>query len=358
MPTRRARAVLGRRPRDLQGSALLGCPAAPAIADSPATCPTATRRAVLGLALATGRPQPAGASDHPARMIVPVPPGTSPDTAARFLAERLSHRRGHPLVVENRTGGDGTIGAAAFAQARPGEALFFGMADLLTVAPLAGDRLPYDPTGDFVPVSSAATDFFVLSVPAALPARTLAEFVGYARARPGELNWAGPARTAAYPAFRAFLHRAGLEMAFVAYRGGPQALLDLAEGRIQAVLSTLAAALGATRGGKARMLATAARTRAPAVPDLPTTAEAGFPDFRVEGLLGLFGWRGMPEAVRDGLSAQVREVLLEPAIVERFGAAGMQARGSTAAAFAGEIAEHRRRWAALAREFGVGPPHG
>ncbi|MBD0275698.1 MAG: tripartite tricarboxylate transporter substrate binding protein, partial [Acetobacteraceae bacterium] len=312
-----------------------------------------------GLAFAIHAPRPSAASDRPSRLVVPVPPGTSPDTAARLLAERLSHRRGHPLAVENRVGGDGTIGAAAFAQARPGEALFFGMADLLTVAPLAGDPLPYDPAADFAPVSSAATDFFVLSVPSAMPVRTLAEFVDHARARPpGELSWAGPARTAAYPAFRAFLRSAGLEMAFVPYRGGPQALLDLAEGRIQAVVSTLAAALGAARGGKARMLATAARTRAPAVPDLPTTAEAGFPDFRVEGLLGLFGWRGMPEAVRDGLSAQVREVLLEPAIVERFGAAGMQARGSTAAAFAGEIAEHRRRWAALAREFGVGPPHG
>ncbi len=122
------------------------------------------------------------------------------------------------------------------------------------------------------------------------------------------------------------------------------------------MLSTLAAALGAARGGgRVRMLATAARTRAPAVPDLPTTAEAGFPDFWVEGLLGLFGWRGMPEAAREGLSAQAREVLAEQTIIERFGAAGMLARGSTPAAFAAEIAEHRKRWAALAREFGVGP---
>lgn len=333
---------------------MLGRPPAPTIGDSTATRPTATRRAALALALAIGRPEPAGASD-PARIIVPVPPGTSPDTAARLLAEGLSLRRGHPLLVENRTGGDGTIGAGAFAQARPGEALFFGMTDLLTVAPLAGDRLPYDPASDFVPVSSAATDFFALSVPSAMPARTLAEFVRYARARPGELNWAGPARTAAYPTFRAFLRQAGVEMTFVSYRGGPQALLDLAEGRIQAVLSTLGAALGAARGGRVRMLATTARTRAPAVPDLPTTAETGFPDFWVEGLLGLFGWRGMPEAVRDGLSVQVREVLAEPAIVERLGAAGMLARGSPPAVFAAEIVEHRRRWAALAREFGVGP---
>jgi tripartite-type tricarboxylate transporter receptor subunit TctC len=278
--------------------------------------------------------------------------------AARLLADGLSYRRGHPLVVENRTGADGTIGAAAFAQARPGEALFFGMADLLTVAPLAEDRLPYDPAGDFVPISSTATDFFVLSVPATLSVGSLAEFVAYARARRGELHWAGPARTAVYPAFRAFLHRAGLEMTFVAYRGGPQALLDLAEGRIQAVLSTLTAALGAARGGRIRMLTTPARTRTATIPDVPTTAEAGFPDFWVEGLLGLFGWRGMPAVVRDELSAQAREILAEPAIAARLGAAGMLARGSTPAAFAAEIAEHRTRWAALAREFGVGPPQG
>jgi tripartite-type tricarboxylate transporter receptor subunit TctC len=338
---------------------LLGRPPAPASAEDMATRRATTRRrAALGLALATGAPLPAGASD-PSRVVVPVPPGTSPDTAARLLAERLSHRRGHPLAVENRVGGDGTIGAAAFAQARPGEALFFGMADLLTVAPLAGDPLPYNPATDFVPVSSAATDFFVLSVPSAMPARTLAEFVEHVRAQPpGELNWAGPARTAAFPAFRAFLRSAGLEMAFVPYRGGPQALLDLAEGRIQAVVSTLAAALGAARGGRVRMLATAARARAPAAPELPTAAEAGFPGFWVEGLLGLFGWRGMPEAARDALSAQAREALAEPAVAERFGAAGMLARGSTPAAFAAEIAEHRARWAALAREFGVGPPRG
>ena len=336
---------------------MLSRPPAPAVATSIATGPTTTRRrAALGLVLAAGAPRPSAASG-PSRVVVPVPPGTSPDTAARLLAERLSRRRGHPLVVENRAGGDGTVGAAAFAQARPGEALFFGMADLLTVAPLAGDPLPYDPDGDLVPVSSAATDFFVLSVPSAMPVRTLAEFVEHARARPGGLNWAGPTRTAAYAVFRAFLRRAELEMAFVSYRGGPQALLDLAEGRIQAVVSTLAAALGAARvGGRVRMLATAARARAPAVPNLPTTAEAGFPDFWVEGLLGLFGWRGMPETERDVLSAQAREVLAEPAIVERFGAAGMLARGSTPAAFAAEIAEHRTRWTALAREFGVGPP--
>ncbi|MBD0275217.1 MAG: hypothetical protein ICV73_25240, partial [Acetobacteraceae bacterium] len=180
------------------------------MSDTPDNRLAATRRraATLGLGLAaSGAKGAIGApDDHPTRMVVPVPPGTSPDIAARLLAEGLSRGRGRPLAVDNRAGGDGTVGAAAFARARPGEALFFGMADLLTVAPLSGDPLHYDPVADFAPVSSACTDFFVLSVPSAMPARTLGEFVAHARARPpGELSWAGPARTAAYPAFRAFL---------------------------------------------------------------------------------------------------------------------------------------------------------
>jgi tripartite-type tricarboxylate transporter receptor subunit TctC len=261
--------------------------------------------------------------------------------------------------VDNRAGADGIRGAASFVRTGPGEALFFGWADLLTIAPLADDRLPYDPTADFVPISTAATDFFVLSVPAALPVRTLAEFVDYVRARPPrEMNWASLARASPYPAFRAFLHQAGLEMNFVPYRGSPPALLDLADGRLHAVLSTLAPALAVSHGGRVRILATMARVRASAAPDVPTSEEAGFPGFWVEGLMGLFGWRGMSDLAREELSAQVRETLADSSITERFRALGMLARGSNPAAFAGELENHRVRWAELARQFGVRPPNG
>ena len=323
-----------------------------------------TRRAALGLSLAAlGVPRPAGAQQpeagpaalRPGRMICSAPPGSSPDVAARVLAEGLSRRRGHPLAVENRPGADGTIAAGAFAQARPGEALFFTFSDALTVAPLMYDRLPFDPERDFVPVSTGADDLFAVSVSADLPARSLAELAAFGRDQPGRLNWYAPPGSP-WLAFRAFLRDARLDMAYVSYRGAPPALQDMAGGRIQVALAPLAPALPLARDGRIRLIAATARERPPAVPELPTTAEAGMPAFQIQGLLGLFGWRGMPEAARDELSAQVREVLAEPAMAERLRAAAMVPRGSTPAQYGAELAEHRARWAALAREFGAKPP--
>ncbi len=326
----------------------------------------ATRRAALGLAFTAATPlagratlaQTAISTARPGRMIVPVPPGAAPDLAGRMIAEGLSRRRGHPIVVENRPGGEGVIGAEAFAQARPGEALFYSFVSAVTVAPLLheGGRLPFDPDADLVPISSAAADFFVLSIAPTLPTRTLAEFIEHARGRPGALNWFASSG-APYLAFRAFLRDAGgLDMAYVSYRGTPPALLDLASGRIQAALTPLAAVLPLARDGRVRALVVTGNDRVPSAPDLPTAAEAGMPEFWIEGLQGLFGWRGMPEATREELSGQLRELLVDPALAERFRTAGLAPRGSTPTGFAGELREHRARWAALAAEFGAKPP--
>jgi hypothetical protein len=209
-----------------------------------------------------------------------------------MLAEGLARRRGHPIAVENRAGADGVLGAEAFAQARPGEALFYSFVAAVTVVPLMHEgRLPLGPDADLVPISAGAADFFVLSVAPALPVHTLAEFVEHGRTRPGALNWfASPG--APYLAFRAFLRDAapgGLDMAYVSYRGAPPALLDLAAGRIHAVLAPLAAVLPLAREGRARPLALTGPERAPVAPEIPTAAEAGMPGFRMEGLHGLFG---------------------------------------------------------------------
>lgn len=318
------------------------------------------RRRVLALGLAAcGAAWPAGAQAPsgvtPTRMIHPAAIGSAPDMAARILAEALARRRGHPIVVENRGGADGTIAADAFVRSHPGEALFFTFSDVLTVAPLMHERVPYDPDADFTPVSVVADDLFAVSVGPGLPARTLEELVARARARPGELNWYASPGTP-YLAFRAFLRDAGLDMTYVSYRGAPPALLDLAAGRIHVALTPLAPALPPAREGRTRLLVSTARERPPAAPDLPTTAEAGMPGFQITGLLGLFGWRGMPNAARDELSGQTRAILAEPATAERFRVAGMVARGSTPAEYAAELAASRARWAALAREFGTRPP--
>lgn len=323
----------------------------------------AARRTVLGLAVAAlgrraARAQPVEGF-RPAGIIVPAPAGSSPDVGARLLAEGLARRRGHTLVVENRPGADGVLGAEAFARARPGEALFYTFSGLVTTAPITAERpLPYDTNADLVPIHAAATDFLGLVVAAGSPVRSVAELVELARARPGALNWRGTAGTSVYLTFRDFMRRAGgLDMTYVSYRGTPPALLDLAAGRLDVVDASLAGALPLVRDGRLRLLAVTNPTRSPAAPEVPTAAEAGFPALENEGIHGLFGWRGMPGALRAELAAQAWETMTEPAAVERLRAAGMEPRGaSSPAAFAAVLVAGRARWAALAREYGARPP--
>ena len=321
----------------------------------------ATRRSALALTLAAlggraARAQPAGPF-RPTRMIVPAPAGAAPDLAARLIAGGLSRRRGHPVAVENRPGADGMLGAEVFAQARPGEALFFSFAGPATIAAMMQERLPYDPEADLVPIHATVTDFLGLSVAPTLPARSVAEFVDHVRTRPGALNWFGSPGGPELN-FRGFLRAAGgLDMVFVSYRGAPPALLDLAGGRIHAALTPLAPALPLAREGRIRLLAVTNPTRAPAAPEVSTAAEAGAPALEIAGLLGLYGWRGMPEAARVELAVQAQETLADPGVGEHLRAAGMEPRGaSTPAAFAAELAAFRARWAVLAREFGARPP--
>jgi tripartite-type tricarboxylate transporter receptor subunit TctC len=318
------------------------------------------RRAAIGggiaaLAAAAGRAQPVVAA-RPARMITMAQPGSSLDIAARVMAEGLSRRRGHPIAVENRPGADGILAAEAFVQARPGEALFYGIHAVVTVTPLLVERLPYNPEADLVPIHPGATDFLGLLVPEASAARSAAALIETARARPGALNW--NSMGAGYLAFRNMMQAAGgLDMTYVAYRGTPAALLDLAAGHLQAVLLPLAPATPLLREGRIRLLAVSNPVRSALFPDVPTVAEAGIPAMEVEGAHGLFGWRGMPAPLRDELAAQVAAVLADPAAAARLRTAGMEPRAATTPeAFVAEIARSRAHWAALARAFGARPP--
>lgn len=318
---------------------------------------TASRRTALALGLAAiGAPVAHAQSTppfRPGRMIVAAIPGGSPDIMARMLAEGLSRRRGHNIAVENRPGADGTIAAEAFAQARPGDALFFMFGDMVTTASML--PVSFDPERDFVPISTTADDIFLLSIAPDLAVRSLGELVALARQRPGALNWfASPGPP--WLAFRGFLRDAGLDMAYVSYRGAPPALLDMAGGRIQVSLTPMAPALALAAAGRIRPIAATGAVRSPLMPDLPTTAEAGQPGFVIQGLLGITGWRGMPDTARDEISDQVRDILAEPAAAERMRATGLILRGSTPAQYAAELAEVRARWAPLVRTFGARPP--
>src|SRR4051812_43728384 len=214
---------------------------------------------------------------RPVRMIVPIAPGSSPDVAARVFAERLKTRWGQPVIVENRPGADGLIGTAAFAAAQDDHTLLFSFAAPLTVYPAIHEKLSYDPKLDLIPVSMTAETFGTITVPASLPVRTLAEFVEWARARPGRLNWTSGG--GAFPVlFAGFAKSARLELTEVPYRDQNLGVQDTAMGRIQAIVTPITAVLPLVQAGRLRILAVTNRTRSPMWPDIPTATECGYPE--------------------------------------------------------------------------------
>jgi len=285
-------------------------------------------------------------------MIVPIVPGASPDVAARIFAEPLTTRWGQPVIIENRPGADGLIGTAEFAAAQDDHALLFSFAAPLTVYPEVKQRLSYDPTIDVLPVSTVSDTFGALCVPASLPISSLSDFVAFARARPGELNWASGG--GAFPiVFAGFVKSARLNMTQVPYRDQNLAIQDIAGGRIQIIATTMTAILPLAQAGKVRVLAITNRNRSPLWPDIPTAAEAGYPELSFEGLIGVFGPRSLAESRRAQIAADIRSIAGDRQVAERLAAAGQISRGSTPAEFAAAIETQRKQIAAIVRDIGM-----
>ncbi len=305
------------------------------------------RRASCGLGaglLLGGRraaAQPAAWPDRPVRLIAAGAPGSGIDLIARMLAEGLAPRLGQPVVVENRAAGGMAIAGEAHASARPGETLLLAPSAIASTVPFTFEgRLPYDPEQDLVPLGLVASEFLCLAVTAASPVRDVAGLVAASRAAPGTLNWYSVPGFMEL-AFRMFLHQHGLDMPFVAYRGSPAAVIDLATGRIQAAILPLTPALAAIRQGSIRALATTSRVRAPSLPDVPTMAEAAMPGLAYDPFTALFGWRGMPPAAREQMAPALSETLRDPAYAARLGTAGVLAQEGTASALSEVISMQR-----------------
>jgi tripartite-type tricarboxylate transporter receptor subunit TctC len=282
------------------------------------------------------------------RLIVPVGPGTAPDVAARLFAERLAVRWKQPVVVDNRPGGDGIIGVGAFASMRGDHALLFSFAAPISVYPAVHNKLPYDPDRDVVPIASATDTFAAITASESIKVRSLAELVALARSQPGKLNCFSAAGALPY-LFTGFVKSANLEIVQVAYREQNLAVQDLAEGRIQCILSTVTLVWPAVQAGKSRLLAVTNSRRAPMVPEVPTVIEAGYPELAFEGLLGLFGSREMSTDLRDRISIDVRAVAADPGIANRLAAVGQVARGSTPSEFTADIQSQRAKMTSIAK---------
>jgi tripartite-type tricarboxylate transporter receptor subunit TctC len=310
----------------------------------------------LLLAVLAGFPAVAEAQNWPQRpvkFILPLGPGSGVDIGARLFADRLSTRWGKPVVVENRPGGDGIVAITAFLSARDDHTLLFSPTSSFTAHPYLHDKLPYDPS-DLVPIARVSNTIVAVAVNEALKAKSVAELVAMARAEPGKLNWATITGMFDF-LFAGFLKNADLNIARVPYRDPVSAANDLAEGRIELMLSAIAIVRPQVERGKVRMIAVTASQRPAMAPDVPTVAEAGFPELTIDGLTGVFGTREMAPEVRERIAAEIREVAAEPLIVQRLTATGQVVNPGTAAEFAAEIDKQRAQVAATGRLLGVKP---
>jgi tripartite-type tricarboxylate transporter receptor subunit TctC len=283
---------------------------------------------------------------HAVTMIVPFGAGSGPDIAARVYAEQLAVRWKQPVTIDNRPGAEGLIGVTAFAATRDDHTLLFAPAAPISVFPLTQEKIAYDPARDLVPIAAATNTFGVIAASASVNVRSVPELVRLARERPGQLNWASGG--GAFPfLFAAFAKDANLELVRVFYRQPNLASQDLAGGRIQILATTLTPLLPLVQGGKVHLLAVTNKTRAPIAPDVPTAIEAGHPELAFEGLIGLFGWREMPPALRDRIASDVRAVAAEPVVADRLAQAGQIVHAGTPDEFARAIDQQRARIAAI-----------
>lgn len=258
------------------------------------------------------------------------------------------------MVVENRAGADHILAVQEFLNSRDGHTLLFVTHSAFTVNPLLHAKLPYDPVKDVAPISLAVEDFLCVVAAPSLPVKSLGDFVSLARTKPAELNFfAVPGSP--YLAFLAFQKRADITTTFVSYRTAVPAIADLSEGRIQLAVLPLASVVGQVQAGKLNLLAVTNPVRSPAVPEAPTVAEAGFPDFTLGGLLGLFGPQSMASELRERIASEVQAILHQQETKQRLTNLGLVARGTSAAEFAAILDEQRAKWAAIASAHGIKP---
>ncbi|MBW8269971.1 Bug family tripartite tricarboxylate transporter substrate binding protein [Caldovatus aquaticus] len=330
--------------------------------------PAPSRRQVLcGLAaaslaaLASGARAQGGAEaaawpQRPVRVIVPFPGGSTPDIAARAVAQHFQQVFGQPFVPDNRAGGGGTIGTDAIAKATDGHTIGVSIGGPASTARILNPALPYDPATDLAPVSLLTRLPFVLVVHPSVPARSVAELVAHAKAHPGALNYGSVgAGTLGHLLMAELAARHGLEMTHVPYRSVPQAVTELVAGRIQAMFAASGAVLGQVREGTVRGLAVSSDTRFAAVPDLPTLREAGEPVEGAYGWIGLFAPPGTPPERVARLAAEAGAALAAPQTRRALEAAGFEVVGSDPLALRMLVAAEIGRWGPLIRRLGIRP---
>lgn len=291
----------------------------------------------------------------PVRIVVPFPPGGPTDIVGRFVAGKLGEALGQPFVVDNRAGAGGTIGSETVSQAAAdGYTLLYGSTSTLAMAPSLYRKLGYDPRKSFAPISLVSSGPLLIAVNAAVPATTLAQLITLAKDKPGSLNY-GSAGNATPPhlAGEMFKSLAGVDLVHVPYKGGGPALQAVTAGEVQVFFEGLESLLPQIRAGRLRALAISSLARDPALPDVPTVAEAGLPAFQVSFWSGLVAPAGTPPEVLATLNAALRQALSGNEARASLMRLGLEPAGSTPAEFARFIDTEITRWERVIQSSGA-----
>ena len=308
--------------------------------------------ALSGLALAARGAGAQSAAGAPLRLVVPFPAGTTPDTLARLYGAAISGPLGQPVVVDNRAGGGGMIAAEFAARAAPdGNTLFVGSNGTISINKHITDRMPFDPGRDFRPVAFLGVSMQVLVVRPGL-ATDLAGFLAYARAE--EVNYASVGAGSAGHLFMAGLvNQLGLKGQHVPYRGAPQALLEIAAGRVEVMVAAIGSALPLIREGKVVALAVTGPGRDPLLPEVPSFEQAGVPGFALAVWNALFAQRAVPDATVGRIAAAIADAQRDESVRRGVTAAGFTVEALDPASMGRFIAEESARWGEIARATGV-----
>lgn len=296
-----------------------------------------------------------GYPNKPIRFVVPFAVGGGANLVARVIAQKMSENFGQQVVVENRGGSGGVIGTTMAVEAAPdGYTIALGLPATITVAPSLFRKLPYDPLRDLVPVGLVGTSAYILSVHPSLPARSVRELIRLAKARPGEINFAsGGSGAGNHLSAELFKTLTGTNLVHIPYKGGGPALVAVLSGEAQVIFGSMLSTIPQIKAGKIRPLAVTSSTRAVAVPDLPTIAEAGVPGYEVDVWFGVFVPKNTPRPIIGVLNSEVVKIMNDAGVKGKLASQGFDVSTSTPESFAKMVQSEAVKWAKVVRESGA-----
>ena len=316
----------------------------------------AARRVILATMtfMAVGLSSAQAYPTKPIKLIVPFAAGGPIDVMGRLVAQWLSSTLGQQVVVDNRPGASGAIGTRAAAAAEPdGHTLLIGSVTTLATGPLLAKNVGYDPLKDFAPVAMLASTPFALVVNPNVPSKTPQEFIAYARANPGRLNFGTPIGTLAHLTGELFRIKTGIDFVVIPYKGAATAVSDILGGQVDMAFEPTSVLVTHIHDGKVRPLATTGAARSPQLADVPTMIESGIEDFTSHSWTGILVPAGTPTAIVSRLNAAINQGLRSPEISASLQRLGADAKGGSPQDFAAFIGEETHKWGAIVKSSGV-----